>query len=208
MMAAVSVARKGVGVVMMIGLLGAAGNLACPGAARATGDQPFIGEISCGGWTFCPNGWAECAGQLLPIAENDNLFNLIGTTYGGDGESTFAMPNLSGRTMLGTGTGAGANYTQGEAAGNESVTLTTNQIPTHTHALNAQTATGDSASPTDKVVAGVAADDARYATAATTTATLNSAAVGVVGGSQPHNNLQPYLTVKCCISLFGIFPQQ
>jgi microcystin-dependent protein len=191
----------------LLGVLLAAGGLALPGAARASGSQPFIGEISCGGWTFCPQGWAECAGQVISIAENDVLFALIGTTYGGDGQVNFALPNLSGRTMIGTGQGTGlSSRTIGESGGTETETLTTAQLPGHTHALKAQSASGDSASPSGKVVAGVAADDARYASSSN--GALAAGAVSVAGSSQSHNNLQPYQAVKCCISLGGIFPSQ
>lgn len=176
-----------------------------PVNARAVGGTPFIGEISCGGWNFCPNGWAECAGQLVSIAENEALFNLIGTTYGGDGQESFALPNLSGRTMLGVGQSSGtSSRVLGEAGGVESVTLTINQTPNHAHALQAQAATGDAATPVNRVPAGVAASDNRYAPAANSF--MANGAVGYAGSSQPHNNLQPYQTLKCCISLFGIFP--
>jgi microcystin-dependent protein len=177
---------------------------AAPDLARAVGSSPFVGEISCGGWNFCPLGWTDCNGQLLPIAENETLFQLIGTMYGGDGQETFGLPNLSGRTMLGTGVGGGGSYVQGEMAGSETVTLTSSQTPVHTHALVVQDSSGDSASPANKVPAPVGATDNRYSS--TSTGTLNTSAVGYVGGSQPHNNLQPYQAMKCCISLFGVFP--
>jgi len=201
---------RGKGFFLLAGLFVGLAIFGSPDGARATGSQPFIGEISCGGWNFCPQGWAECNGQLMAISEDEVLFQLIGTTYGGDGQVTFAMPNLNSRTMLGTGSGAGGSYMLGQMAGTESVTLTTNQIPSHTHALVVQDTTGDSASPTNKVVAGVGAGDARYVDPNTSPPAgfLSNGAISSVGGSQPHNNLQPYLAVKCCISLFGIFPSQ
>ena len=191
---------------LLAGLLAGMLIAGSPRVASAAG-SPFIGEISCGGWNFCPNGWAECNGQLLDIAENDTLYNLIGTTYGGDGVEKFAMPNLSGRTMIHQGTGStGTTYAQGQSGGTETVTLTGNQIPIHTHPVLAQTGTGDAASPANKVPASVPAGDSRYATGST--GNLANTAVGSAGGNQPHNNLQPYLAVKCCISLYGVWPVQ
>lgn len=185
------------------GALLALGSFCLLPAAHAT---PFIGEVICGGWNFCPAGWGECNGALVPISENETLFNLIGTTYGGDGQSTFALPNLLGRTMVHVGqVGAGSNRVLGEMGGTETVTLTTNQIPSHTHAMLANGGAEASASPKGKIV-GVAPATAPVFATATPATTLNLAAVSSVGGSQPHDNLQPYLAVKCCISLFGVFP--
>jgi microcystin-dependent protein len=188
----------------LLGLLLAAGGLVAPDSAHAAVD-PFIGEVSCGGWTYCPMNWIECDGQILPIASYTELFSAISTTYGGDGQTTFAVPNLSGRSMIGTGQGAGlSNRTQGEAGGTENVTLTPAQLPGHTHALNAQTATGDSSSPRDRVAASVAADDARYSS--TANGTLSASALGTAGSNLPHNNLQPYQVLKCCIATTGTYP--
>lgn len=191
---------------LIIGLIWGLATLCLPHLTHADASQPFVGEISCGGWNFCPNGWAECAGQLLPIAENDVLFNLIGTTYGGDGQTTFALPNIQGRTMVHQGQGPGlTSRVIGEAGGVETVTLTTSQMPIHNHPVAAHTGTEKSASPTNRI-AGNAAASIYTSSAADTT--LGAAVVGTTGGAQPHNNLQPYLASKCCISLFGIFPSQ
>ena len=172
----------------------------------ADAQQPFIGEVVCGGWNFCPQGWAECSGQLMPIAENDALFALIGTTYGGDGQTTFALPNIQSRTMVGQGQGAGlSSKVIGETGGVESVTLTPSQIPSHTHAMVAHMGAEKSASPTNRI-AGPAPISAPVYTGTAPNTTLKASTLSSVGGSQPHNNLQPYLAVKCCISLFGVFP--
>lgn len=193
---------------LFIGLVWGLGTLSLPSSAHADASSPFIGEISCGGWNFCPSGWAECAGQLFPIAENEALFALIGTTYGGDGQSTFALPNIQGRTMVHQGQGPGLSNRQlGETGGVETVTLTTSQMPVHNHALVAHTGTEKSASPTNRI-AGPASAAAPVYTSTAANTTLAAGAVGTSGGSQPHNNLQPYLASKCCIALFGIFPSQ
>jgi microcystin-dependent protein len=151
---------------------------------------------------FAPAGWALCQGQLMPISENDVLFTLIGTTYGGDGQETFALPNLQSRVPIHQGNG----FVIGEAAGVESVTLTTNQIPIHTHAATcvAGTNTGSAASPGNNVWASQAAV-AVYANQPPT-GQMNNAAVTIVGGSQPHDNMMPYLPINFIISLFGRFP--
>jgi microcystin-dependent protein len=190
--------------ILLLGLLCAMTFTFLQQAAHA---QPFVGEIACGGWSFCPNGWAECSGQLMPISENETLFNLIGTTFGGDGQETFAMPNLDGRTMLHMGQGAGlTNRLIGEMGGVETVTLTTNQVPSHNHPISAATGTGNSASPVNSIPAKAPASDAHFVNAAPDVQL--PATVSSVGSSQPHNNLQPYLAVKCCIALFGVFPYQ
>ncbi|MBV8037264.1 phage tail protein [Roseateles sp.] len=163
--------------------------------------DPFIGEIRLFAGNFAPAGWAFCQGQLLPISENDPLFTLIGTTYGGDGQSSFALPNLSGRVAV----HAGASYIQGELMGSETVTLTTAQIPQHTHAMHASTAAADTTTPGGALLAATSV--ASYDTAAATTA-MASGAIGTAGGSQPHDNMAPTLTVNYIIALFGIFPAQ
>ncbi|HEX8071758.1 MAG TPA: tail fiber protein [Pyrinomonadaceae bacterium] len=153
---------------------------------------------------FAPAGWALCQGQLLPISENDALFNLIGTTYGGDGQTTFALPNLSSRLPLHQGNA----FVIGETGGTETVTLTTQQLPIHTHAATcvAGTNTGSAASPGNNIWASQASV-AVYANQPPT-ANMNPAAVSIVGGSQPHDNMMPYLPINFIISLFGIFPHQ
>ena len=167
--------------------------------------QPYVGEIRMFAGNFAPVGWLFCAGQLLPISENEVLFQLIGTTYGGDGEELFALPDLRGRLPIHFGTRPGGqNYILAETGGVEEVTLSTNQIPLHNHPAGAKNADGNSTSP----VGGVPAIN----TTANAYGTLppqigmNVAHVSGTGGSQPHTNFQPYLCVNFIISLFGLFP--
>jgi microcystin-dependent protein len=156
---------------------------------------------------FAPNGWMFCEGQTLPISENDALFTLIGTTYGGDGQETFQLPNLASRVPIHFGTGPdGTTYQQGEAAGVESVTLSTAQIPTHTHPYTASTAAATSNDPAGLVL-GQTIQRAIY-TEDTTTTALAATSITPVGGSQPHENCQPFLCINFIISLFGVFPSQ
>jgi len=169
---------------------------------------PYIGQVICVGFNFAPQGWAFCDGSLISISENSTLFNLIGTTYGGDGVNTFALPDLRGRTPIGTGqlTGGG-NYILGQPGGVEQVTITAQQYPNHTHSLMATTANGSANAPANGFLAG---GHHVYTTNAPQTAdALNSSAVSTtVGGGQPHSNLQPYLTCNWIISLFGVYPSQ
>jgi len=160
------------------------------------------------GGNFAPAGWALCQGQLLPISENDTLFNLIGTTYGGDGQETFALPDLQGRIPLhqGQGPGLSQNYTIGEKAGVENVTVSTNQLPSHTHGFTANTALALSADPTGNIVAQPVTLNLFFGDVAA--APLNGQAILPTGGSQPHDNMQPFLVLNFIISLFGIFPSQ
>lgn len=167
---------------------------------------PFIGEIRMAGFNFAPAGWAFCDGALLPIAENDALFSLIGTTYGGDGQTTFALPDLRGRIPLHSGTLAGgSSYQLGEVAGVETVTLTTNQIPAHTHMAQAG-GYGNTDSPAGAFFSASASIDVYSPNASNVS--LNPAAIQLSGGSQPHDNMPPYLVVNFIISLFGIYPSQ
>lgn len=163
--------------------------------------QPYVGEIRMFAGNFAPAGWMFCEGQLLPISENETLFNLIGTTYGGDGQSTFALPDLRGRLPLHMGNG----FILAETGGVEEVTLTVAQIPTHTHPMLATIDIPTQSSPQNNLVGQAAAKIYR---AGNPSVTLNPSAVSSVGGSQPHNNFQPYLCVDFIISLFGIFPHQ
>lgn len=162
--------------------------------------QPYVGEIRMFAGNFAPAGWMFCEGQLLPISENETLFQLIGTTYGGDGESTFALPDLRGRVPLHFGNG----FVLAENGGTEEVTLTTQQIPAHAHPLMASTAPGTQNAPSNSVAA--ASPSVTLYTGDVTDANLASSAVSAAGGSQPHTNFQPYLCVDFIISLFGIFP--
>ena len=162
--------------------------------------QPYVGEIRMFAGNFAPAGWMFCDGQLLPISENETLFQLIGTTYGGDGQSTFALPDLRGRVPVHQGNG----LILAESGGVEEVTLTVNQIPVHSHPLLASAGPGSENNPGGNVTGESAAVKVYVSEAPT--ASLNAAAVATVGGSQPHTNFQPYLCVDFIISLFGIFP--
>lgn len=162
--------------------------------------QPYVGEIRMFAGNFAPAGWMFCEGQLLPISENETLFQLIGTTYGGDGQSTFALPDLRGRLPLHQGNG----FILAETGGVETVTLTVPQIPAHSHPLLASGVPGDQIGPGGNLPAN-SFNVTPYINDAPT-GNMNVAAIGPVGGSQPHNNFQPYLCVDFIISLFGIFP--
>jgi microcystin-dependent protein len=165
--------------------------------------QPYIGEIRIVGFNFAPLDWAFCDGSLMPISENSALFQLIGTTYGGDGINTFALPNLLGRLPMHIGSG----FVQGQLAGSETVTVLTNQLPAHTHATSASTNGGTSNLPTNNFWANWTG--AQYTNAGTTPfAAMRSDAVVPVGGGQPHDNMMPFLAVNFVISLFGIYPSQ
>ena len=169
--------------------------------------SPYVGEIRMFGGNFAPAGWMFCQGQTLPISQNETLFNLIGTTYGGDGQETFNLPNLTGRAPVHQGTGPdGQTYQMGEMGGVESVTLTTQQIPTHSHAFLASTNAATLTSPSGSVCGTSAQVD--YLIVSTASTALNAQAISPVGGSQPHENMQPFLCVSFIISLFGIFPHQ
>jgi microcystin-dependent protein len=169
--------------------------------------QPFVGEIRMFAGNFPPAGWLFCDGQLLPISENEVLFQLIGTTYGGDGESTFALPNLQSRIPIHMGTGPdGITYQIAEMAGVESVTLTTQQI--HTHAQLCSSGAGAKVADPVNAVASTT-DLSQYSTAGALVSMGNPAMLSdIAGGSQPHENVMPFLCVNYIISLFGIFPSQ
>jgi microcystin-dependent protein len=158
------------------------------------------------GGSFAPAGWALCQGQSMPISQNETLFNLIGTTYGGDGQNTFDLPNLAGRAPvhMGQGPGISQNYIIGENGGVESVTLTTNQMPSHNHAFIGSTDPAQGASPANGVVSTAPSLSAYFA--ADADGSLNAAALQPQGGNQPHENMQPFLVVTFIISLFGVFP--
>jgi len=167
--------------------------------------SPYVGEIRMFGGSFAPAGWAFCAGQLMPISQNDTLFNLIGTTYGGDGQETFALPDLQGRAPLHQGTLGGITYQIGEKAGTETVTLTTQQIPVHNHSVLANTAIGQNPQPDQSILAQGSAISMYLSDSPAQNTGMQ---LSVVGGSQPHENMMPYLCVSFIISLFGIFPTQ
>ena len=162
--------------------------------------QPYVGEIRMFAGNFAPAGWMFCEGQLLPISEYETLFNLIGTTYGGDGQSTFALPDLRGRLPLHQGNG----FILAETGGAEEITLTVSQIPAHSHPLLATSASGTVATPVNNLLAESVAINPYIQDV--TNSNMSPSAISSVGGSQPHTNFQPYLCVDFIISLFGIFP--
>jgi microcystin-dependent protein len=165
---------------------------------------PFIGQISMFAFNFPPRSWAQCNGQLLAIAQNQALFSLLGTTYGGNGTTTFALPDLRGRTPLHWGQGPGlSNRTLGQNGGEENHTLITTEMPAHNHLMNA-----NSGSPTASSPSGNFAAQNTSAYSTTSNATMNSADIGNMGGSQPHPNQSPYLVINICIALAGIFPSR
>ncbi len=169
--------------------------------------QPYVGEIRLFAGNFAPTGWAFCDGSLLSIAENDVLFNLIGTTYGGDGQNTFQLPDLRGRVPVHQGQGPGLQtFVIGQSGGNESVALSTNQIPIHNHPLQAAVNGTRETSPANNFLA--AGGPELYAsTRATLGGTLSGGMAGT-GNGQPHENMAPFLTISYIISLFGIYPSQ
>ncbi|WP_407571656.1 phage tail protein [Deinococcus altitudinis] len=166
--------------------------------------NPYIGEIRMFAGNFAPNGWLFCDGTLLPISEYDTLFNLIGTIYGGDGQSSFALPDLRGRVPLHQGSAGSASYTIGQQAGAESVTLTAQQLPVHSHPLNVISGTATTPAPGGQFLAAVGSGEVFISD--TPTVSLNPASVGPYGGSQPHENRMPFQGVNYIISLYGIFP--
>jgi microcystin-dependent protein len=171
--------------------------------------QPYIGEIRMFGGNFAPAGWMFCAGQLLPISENDALFTLIGTTFGGDGQSTFGLPDLQGRVPM----HAGSGFVVGQASGVETVTINQNTMAQHNHMVTTTAKPATSGTPSSSTI--MADEDpsnsgvlAYLPFAAASQMTLRSTMIGGTGGNQPHENMQPFLTVSFILSLFGIFPSQ
>ena len=170
--------------------------------------QPYVGEIRMFAGNFPPVGWLFCEGQPLPISENDVLFQLIGTTYGGDGEETFNLPNLASRVPIHMGTGPdGTTYQLGEMAGTEQETLTVQQIPGHSHPLTAVATSGTQATPVGNMLAQPTGSVQLYYEG-DPTGQMNAQAITPAGGSQPHENTQPFLCINFIISLFGVFPTQ
>ncbi|MEW5848834.1 MAG: tail fiber protein [Myxococcota bacterium] len=167
--------------------------------------EGYIGEIRLFAGNFAPQSWAFCMGQILPIAQNTALFSILGTTYGGNGQTTFALPDLRGRTAIGAGQGAGlSDYNLGQLGGAESVTLLTSELPAHTHQVSASSQAAAAAEPTNAFLA--AAGSNVYSNTPNTT--MNAAMVGVTGSSQPHNNMPPYLALNYIICMFGIYPSR
>ena len=172
--------------------------------------DPFVGEIQLFGGNFAPRGWAFCDGQLLAVSQNDTLFSLLGTLYGGDGRTTFGLPDLRGRIPLHQGTGIGLSPRQlGSKGGEEQVTLTSNQMPSHSHAVSASDAPGTQNNPTGQVLAKPANDTGNsrlYDNADPIDNHLNNAAIASTGGQQPHSNLMPFECVNYIFALIGIYP--
>ncbi len=169
--------------------------------------SPYVGEIRMFGGNFAPVGWAFCDGQLLPISENDTLFNLIGTTYGGDGQETFALPNLQSRVPMhqGQGPGISQTYVIGELAGVEQVTLTPQQIPNHTHPLIGASINGNNSDPSGNFLANSTVVTP-YDPLDPPDKAMAPTSIQLAGGSQPHDNVQPFLCINFIISLFGLYP--
>ena len=174
--------------------------------------EPYIGQIMMFAGNFAPKGWALCEGQVLSIAQNTALFSILGTTYGGNGQTTFALPDLRGRVPIQPGQGPGLTpHVLGESSGVENVTLTSTQIPAHSHALSAHTGPGDAPSPEGTVPAVTVDPNTQQplnSYSSTPNTTMAAASVGLAGGSQPHTNMQPYLCINFIIALEGIFPSR
>lgn len=185
---------------LMLILLGFASN-----GLKAQGDgTPFLGQILYVSFGYAPKGWAECNGQTLPISQNQALFSLLGTTYGGNGQTTFQLPNIRSRVLISND----SNYSLGTYGGEEAHTLTINEMPAHNHLVNAVTLEGNKTSPEGNLPADTKVLDKEYTNAANGTVAMNSGVLSSVGGSQPHTNIQPYVTFKCIIALQGIYPSQ
>lgn len=165
----------------------------------------FVGEIRAVGFNFAPTGWAFCNGQLLPISQNTALFSLLGTQFGGNGTTSFALPNLQGCAPIDMGTGPGlSERVMGESAGASTVTLITSELPVHSHGAHAVAGAGNQVSPAGNETAEIRG----FLYSQTANATMAAGALGAVGGGQPHNNLAPYLTLNFIIALVGVFPSR
>jgi len=196
-MAALAIA----GVALGVGVFGAP-------KASAQATEPFIGQLMLVGFNFCPVGWAPAQGQILSIAQNTALFSLLGTYYGGDGKTTFALPDLSGRVPIGVGQGAGLSLRQiGETGGQEQVALTVQQMPVHVHAQFGSSQNANAASPSGALPAAKFRTTL-YRSGGAPDVQLHPGAIGVQGGDQPHENMQPFLALTWCIALQGVFPSR
>ena len=172
---------------------------------------PYVGEIRLFPYNFAPNGWFDCDGSVYAISQYETLFQLIGTTYGGDGVNTFAVPDLRGRVPIHQGTGPGlSGYVLGQMAGTETVTLLPDQLPAHSHTFYAADSAGSSATPSATLQLGSISGDTLYtnSTSGLGSAVMTGTAVGSMGGSQPHDNTMPTLTARFCIAWAGIYPSQ
>ena len=171
------------------------------------GSEPFIGEIGWFAGNFAPRGWALCDGQLLPISQNTALFSILGTTYGGDGRTTFALPAVRGRTIIHAGNGPGLTPRNlGAKGGSETETLTSAQMPSHTHTLRASAGSASANAPADNVMASPGRT--RLYDSGEANVNMDASAITATGGSQPHNNMQPYNTLNCIIAIQGIYPSR
>lgn len=197
---------KRLGALLGGGLLASRGVQASP--LQTQGQEDYLGEIMLFAGNFVPQGYAACNGQVLPIAQYTALFSLLGTTYGGNGTSTFALPDLRSRIPVGYGQGTGLSaYQLGQVGGQESVTLTTNQLPAHTHQLQGIAAPGTSADPTNNLLANDGRGGPQYIDTGATTA-LSSQSISAAGGNQAHENRSPYLALNYCICINGVYPSR
>ena len=172
--------------------------------------EPFLAEVRIVGFNFAPRGWAFCDGQILPINQNQSLYSLLGTTYGGDGRTSFALPDMRGRTSIHVGSSNGQDHRQGQKSGEETHTLSAAEMPQHTHTAQASSSTADTNVSAAHVVAN-SAPNVMYLPLTSPPPSLGvmgSGMIANVGGSQAHNNMQPYLAVNFCIALQGLFPSR
>jgi microcystin-dependent protein len=167
-------------------------------------EDPFLGQLLAVSFNFAPKGWALCNGQLLAINQNQALFSLLGTTFGGDGRTTFALPDLRGRIPA----GAGQSYVLGAQFGSESATITLASLPTHNHLLNVSNTDGNAKTPANNVYADTSVQSLNQFSTNNPAVSMNGGVIGQTGGSQPHTNQQPYLVINWIIALQGIFPSQ
>lgn len=168
--------------------------------------EPFLAEVRIVGFNFAPRGWAFCDGQILPINQNQSLYSLLGTTYGGDGRTSFALPDLRGRAPMHTGrSNGGADHREGQKSGEETHTLSSAEMPDHDHVARASSANGNQANPSNNILAAAAN---LYAPSSATRQNLASATVANVGGGQAHDNMMPWIAVNFCIALQGLFPSR
>ena len=168
--------------------------------------DPFVAEIRIFPFNFAPKGWAFCDGQILPLSQNTALFSLLGTTYGGDGKSNFALPNMQGNAPMHPGQGPGLSlHDLGETGGSETVSLLESEMPSHSHALMSIGAPGNRTNPITNSIARASSGNA-YVPPPAPLVSMSDQALPPAGGDQPHNNLQPYLTLNFCIALQGVFP--
>lgn len=171
--------------------------------------EPYVGEIRMVGFNFAPRGWAFCDGQLLQVSQNDALFSLLGTIYGGDGRTTFGLPDMRGRIPIHAGNGPGlSNRRLGSMGGAENVTLTTNELPSHTHGINVHSDVGTETNPQNNYLAAANVGDSEYDAASKANGVMNASSIVATGGSQSHTNVQPFLCINFCIALLGIYPSR